>query len=243
MDNIYNILQYALISTFGIIVGCLIALFREPGDKLRNILLHFAAGVIISVVAVEILPQIVKIHDPINITIGFSLGVLTMMLVKYFTEKFEDKKTQTQKRGKMPWAMLIAGGVDEFLDGLLLGIGFIAGQKEGILLSIGLAIEVFIFSLAMTASLRNDGISKKQSFIAMASMAILFLLGVVLGTTFLSSLSPKILEVILSFGLAALLYLVTEELLTEAYEIKESPWMSGFFFLGFLLFLILGIVM
>jgi len=45
---------------------------------------------------------------------------------------------------------------------------------------------------------------------------------------------------VLSFGLAALLFLVTEELLTEAHEGPESPWLTSSFFLGFLVFLLLG---
>ena len=235
----FEILKYALISTFGIIVGCLISLYFTPSEKLRSFLLHFAAGIIFSVVAVEILPDIVHRNIPKDIIIGFSLGVLTMILVKNFSDKMEEKHSG---EATLPWGLLIAGGVDEFLDGLLVGIGFVAGHKEGILLSIGLAIEVFVFSLAVTSSLRNKRISKGKTFMAMASMGLLFLIGVGLGTTLLSQLSGNWLEMILSFGLAALLYLVTEELLTEAHEMKESPWMTSAFFAGFLLFLIIGMV-
>jgi ZIP family zinc transporter len=40
---------------------------------------------------------------------------------------------------------------------------------------------------------------------------------------------------------AALLYLVTEELLVEAHEVAETPWAAAMFFAGFLLFLVLGL--
>ncbi|MFX5622654.1 transporter, partial [Acinetobacter baumannii] len=36
------------------------------------------------------------------------------------------------------------------------------------------------------------------------------------------------------FGLMALLYLVTEELLVEAHEKPDSPFISAMFFAGFL---------
>jgi len=49
-------------------------------------------------------------------------------------------------------------------------------------------------------------------------------------------------ELILSFGLAALLYLVTEELLVEAHEEKETPVATLMFFVGFLGFLVIGMV-
>lgn len=44
---------------------------------------------------------------------------------------------------------------------------------------------------------------------------------------------------VLSAGLAALLFLVTEELLVEAHEVKETPAITASFFLGFGLFLML----
>ncbi|HMT14344.1 MAG TPA: hypothetical protein PKE19_06295, partial [Aestuariivirga sp.] len=43
----------------------------------------------------------------------------------------------------------------------------------------------------------------------------------------------------LSFGLMALLYLVTEELLVEAHEKPDSPLISALFFVGFLGLLLL----
>ena len=57
-----------------------------------------------------------------------------------------------------------------------------------------------------------------------------------------SRATGNLLEIVLSFGLAALLFLVTEGLLTEAHEETEIPLLTLSFFVGFLLFLLLGIV-
>jgi len=64
--------------------------------------------------------------------------------------------------------------------------------------------------------------------------------GAGVGITVLKGASDNVMELVLSFGLAALLFLVTEELLTEAHEGPESPWLTSSFFLGFLVFLLLG---
>jgi ZIP family zinc transporter len=44
---------------------------------------------------------------------------------------------------------------------------------------------------------------------------------------------------VLSFGVAALLDLVTEELLTEAHEVDETPLLTSMFFVGFLALLMI----
>ena len=73
-------------------------------------------------------------------------------------------------------------------------------------------------------------------------LGLLFVFFAALGATLLSHLPHFLLEMVLSFGLAALLFLVTEELLVEAHEEKETPLLTASFFGGFLLFLILGMV-
>ena len=45
---------------------------------------------------------------------------------------------------------------------------------------------------------------------------------------------PVVIAGFLSFGLMALLYLVTEELLVEAHEKPDTPRISAMFFIGFL---------
>ena len=44
---------------------------------------------------------------------------------------------------------------------------------------------------------------------------------------------------VFAFGLMALLYLVTEELLVEAHEAPDKPWITAMFFAGFLLLILL----
>ena len=46
----------------------------------------------------------------------------------------------------------------------------------------------------------------------------------------------------LSFGAAALLFLVTEELLIEAHEVEQTPFITAAFFAGFLALYVIGIL-
>jgi len=57
-----------------------------------------------------------------------------------------------------------------------------------------------------------------------------------LKVTFLGGLSGTALVILLSFGRAALLFLVTEDLLLEAHESNpnDSVWVTALFFVGFM---------
>ena len=92
MTNISEVYLYALIPVISIQIGGLLGLFTKTTGTFRSSVLHFAGGVLFSVVAVELLPDIVKCHKPIYVAIGFGLGIFTMLAVKIFAEKVEKKQ-------------------------------------------------------------------------------------------------------------------------------------------------------
>lgn len=242
MTSILNIIIYALLPVSAIIVGGCVGVIKKPSGAFTSSVLHFAAGVVFSVVAVELLPDIIKQHKPLEVGIGFGLGIATMLLMKFFVEKLENKDKNTVRKIKLPIGLLIAMGIDLLIDGLLLGVGFAAGNKEGILLSIALALEVFSLGLAVSLACTKTLITKGKVILILILLGVTFFIGAIIGITLLAGLSQEMLELVLSFGLAALLFLVTEELLTEAHEEKETPFQTACFFGGFLLFLLIGMI-
>jgi len=58
----------------------------------------------------------------------------------------------------------------------------------------------------------------------------------------LSVVNEQVLTYILAFGLSALMYLITEELLVEAHEQKDTPINTAIFFVGFFIFLLIAVL-
>ena len=76
--------------------------------------------------------------------------------------------------------------------------------------------------------------SRARILLIVAGLALLMPLGALLSTP-VAALPDVYVTGFLSFGLIALLYLVTEELLVEAHEVPDRPWVTAMFFVGFLL--------
>ena len=241
-------LSFALLPAGMMVVGALLAAWRTPGPKLRSTLLHFAAGVVFAVVAVDLLPDIVKRHAPIEVGVGFSLGLAVMFGLRYFGEWIEKKDPAASSADSatptavLPWGLLGAVGIDVIIDGLLLGVGFAAGAKAGALLAVAITMEMLTLSLTTAVELRGGGQSRTKTVTIMGSLAVMLVVAAVAGFFALRRASDNALEVVLSFGLAALLFLVTEELLSEAHEAPEGPLQTLAFFGGFLLFLLVGMM-
>ena len=237
-----KIILFSLIPVFTMIAGGIIAVYKKPNGNIRSLILHFAAGVVFSVVAGGLVTDNVKGHKPMQDIISIPVGVIAMLLIKKFAETKEEKEV-TLANNKLPMSLLVAIGVDIFIDGLLLGIGFSAGNTEGMLLAIALSVELLSLGMATATELGENKLSTQKSIITIALLAMVFFVSAVLGATLLHNLSDSAMEVVLSFGLSALLFLVTEELLTEAHEEKETVWHTSAFFVGFLLFLIFGMIL
>lgn len=241
-------LNLALLPAGMMVAGALLAAWRTPGPMLRATLLHFAAGVVFAVVAVDLLPDIVKRHAPIEVGVGFSLGLAVMLGLRYFGEWMAKKDPAAGEAAGaapvavLPWGLLGAVAIDVVIDGLLLGIGFAVGARAGALLAVAITMEMLTLSLATAVELRTGGQGRTKTVTIMSSLAAMLVVSAVGGFFALRGASDNVLEVVLSFGLAALLFLVTEELLNEAHEGPEGPLQTLAFFGGFLLFLLVGMM-
>lgn len=133
-------------------------------------------------------------------------------------------------------------GIDILIDGLLVGIGFSVGTQQGALLTFALTMEILFLGLSVYAALCRAGVNRRNVILASGGLAVLFIIGAVSGVTIFSTLTGSVFTVVLSFGLVALLYLVTEVLLIEAHEVPDTLLSTTTFFMGFLAFLIISII-
>lgn len=215
-------ITFTLIPVAAVLIGALVAVARRPSDAFVSAMQHLAAGVVFGAAAAEILPQVMHEGSPAATFIGGAIGIAVTHLLKSLEERFEG-----------PVAMLGAIGIDIFIDGLVLGLAFVAGAKAGLLLTIALTLEVLFLGLTLVTGLGKTIPSKGKIVAIAAAIALMLPLGAAVATP-VALLPAVYIAGFLSFGLMALLYLVTEELLVEAHEKPDTPLISSMFFVGFL---------
>lgn len=133
-----------------------------------------------------------------------------------------------------PASFAIAVAVDSLMDGLLLGIVFVASEKAGWVMAISTAIEMCSLGNCVALTLQTQRLSK--SVPTVIAFPLILVIGGVLGSLGTNELTayPDVFQGVLAFGVATLLYLVTHELLVEAHEGCEgSTMLSLWVFVGF----------
>lgn len=229
------LLLYTGIPALLMALGSIIAWYKQPSDKTSSMIQHFAAGVVLAAVAAELVPKIIQNEIQWLVALGFACGIILMLVTDYFADHLNSKS----KESRFPYGLVLAVIVDVFIDGLLIGVAFSASARSGIIIALALTLEVFFLGIATSASMIKNNTQKSRGILAMIIAAILIPIGAWLGFLLASDLSRSVHMAILAFGTAALLYLVTEELLVEAHEVAETKVATLAFFVGFLIILLI----
>ncbi|MBC7875599.1 MAG: hypothetical protein H7Y59_00395 [Anaerolineales bacterium] len=235
-EHLSLILPYILLATGAGILGGVIASFWNPNAKARSAIQHFAAGAVLAAVATSVIPEAERIGTIAGILSGFAAGGLAMIALKWVVVRAERRK----KGGhQLPVGLAAAAIVDTLIDGVLISAGFATGQQLGILLVIALSIELLFLTLSVGVEFRKSQLKLWQKLLATSGIAFMLLVGAVSASFLLADVSESTLAIVLSFGAAALIYLIAEELLVETIEAEKSLFPTATLFSGFLVLLAL----
>lgn len=231
-------LSYTMLAVVAAFVGGLVAVYRTPGPQMESNVQHFAAGVVFAAVAAELLPDVHN-RAPTVVVIGFALGVATMLGIHRLSKHIEKRGIG----GKMAGAasLLITVSIDMLIDGVLIGVTFLAEAATGILIAVALAIEALFLGVTGVIALPAKTSTLKK-LAAPSVFGVLLLSGVTAGIFLFDGVTGTPIALVLAFGSAALLYLVTEELLVKAQKVPETPTSTTLFFVGFLLIFLIDML-
>jgi ZIP family zinc transporter len=197
-----------------------------------------AAGVVFAAVAAELLPDI---HDssPVVVVVGFATGVVTMLGIHRLSKTIEKRRVGGTFAGAA--GLIITIAIDMLIDGVLIAVTFIEETATGVIIALALAIEVLFLGVAAVVAL-PDEMGKLRKIAVPATFGVLLTIGVTVGVLTLEGAAQPTIASILAFGAAALLYLVTEELLVKAGKVPQTPVSTTLFFVGFLAIFMLDII-
>jgi zinc transporter, ZIP family len=233
-DYLTEILPYLFLVTGAGIVGGVISIFWSPKAKARSAIQHFAAGAVLAAVATSVIPDAAASGTVIGVLGGFAAGGMVMVLLKWLVLRFEKRQ---KGEGTLPLGLTAAAAFDTLIDGGLISAGFASNQQLGVLLVAALAIELFFLTISVGVEFQKGQFKLWQKFLTTSGIAIMLLVGAITASFLLSNAAESTIAIVLSFGAAALIYLIAEELLVETIEAEDSLISTSTLFGGFLLLL------
>ena len=212
-------------------------IFALKNKKWIKKIMGFTAGVIIGVIAFDLLPEIFRLISENKISSTVPMVALVVgFLVFHITEKFllmhhgEENKYGTHHHPKVGVLSALALSGHSFLDGVGIGLGFQVNTTVGIAVAIAVIGHDFADGLntvnLMLVNKNKD--NKALKFLILDAVAPV--IGVL--STRLFHLSTTNLVIYLGFFCGFLLYISASDILPQAHEDGSTKTIIGLTVLG-----------
>lgn len=197
-----------VVTTIGITI---ISKYERWGKEHSAYFMSFAAGVLISVSFMHIIPKSFEMNPsaPTFLLAGF-LGIyLTNRLVKlYVCHEYE---CTDYVMGVIP---MLGIGFHSFIDGVIYSVTFNVSVLTGVLAAIGMVLHEFPEGIVTFVLLERGGFSRKKAAVyAFFAAALSTPLGALVSFPFIHTIERSTLGILLAISAGALVYVGASHLL------------------------------
>lgn len=218
MNEIWAVIGLALLPALGNLAGGLVAEFTRTPSRRLNKALHAASGIVLAVVAIELMPEALAILSGWTVGLAFGVGGIAYILIEAIVDKVQQSRGETSPGSRGVWMIYIAVSIDLFSDGLLIGTGSAVALSMAVVLALGQVLADIPEGYATIANMKDKGIPRIQR-LALSTLFFIPVLGAALLAYFLlrdQSEAFKMVGLALAAGL--LTVAAVEDMISEAHE-------------------------
>jgi len=197
----------------------------------------FGSGVLVAALTFSLVEEAFSLSQSIPpVVIGFILGGLSYSIANYIldtrskSKSDDDTSSAVRKRkrshgdnaggGKSAsgLSLLVGSVMDNIPENMALGISLVTGGAVNIVLIAAIFISNFPEGLASTAGMKSHGRSKKYILVLWSIAVVIGTISAAIGFAVLSKTSPYVISVAISFAAGAILVMLAESMIPEAFE-------------------------
>lgn len=234
MPELVTVVLFALLPPAGNFVGGLVAEVLPESKRFRSAALHAAAGVVVAVVAVEIMPTALDVLSGWAIGLAFAVGGILYLFADWGMDRLSGGNSRM-------WMIYLAVSFDLFADGLLIGAGSSIGASLGLALAVGQVLADMPEGAAAIMTFRASEVPRSRRFLLSAGLFIPPLVATLVAYLLLreAGQGTQSAALVVTAGLFSVAAL--EDMLKEAHEAEsDSKVLTLSLVLGFSLFAIVS---
>lgn len=243
MQDMFEILWISTIAGLATTLGSiLVLLFGKPQERVLASLLAGAGGVMLAVVTVDLLPTAWKIGPPLQVGVGFALGLLFMFLADRRMNTSQNTLPLTRRQRLKRIGLLVASGIalHDLPEGMAIAVGQEATHELGLLIAFAITLHNLPEGMATATPLKMARIRWWKILLLNIGIAFFTPLGAFLGLLALESVQNS-LAFFLALAAGAMAFLVFAELLPLSRERHPHYALLGGT-IGFILFALISLL-
>lgn len=233
------VIALALLPALGNMGGGLLAEWLRPSKTLLNLALHAAAGIILAVVAVEVMPRALGASPAAALALVFVAGGVAYVILETAIERWQNRAGAGAGQGA--WMVYVAVATDLVGDGLLIGAGSAVSTELGLVLAVGQVLADVPEGFAVIANFRAKGVSRGRRMLISASFALPVILSALFAYFVLRTQGEPVKMLALVFVAGLYVLAAVEDMLGEAHERSRDTRGSALSLVtGFALFVLVS---
>ena len=238
MLKITTVLLYASLTGFSLILGVILGTTLKIGQKIIAAVMAFGSGVLICALTFGLMEEAFKHGGFDAVIVGFLLGGLVFISGDVLIHKIGGRNHKRKAHHKPAketngQAIVLGSLLDGIPESIALGVALLSKNGIGLLMLVAIFLSNLPESLSSIDDLRREGFSKQRIYLSWSIVSILVASSVVLSFLFLEKLDFNALGIIESFASGAILAMLADSMMPEAYE--DGGFLIGFLtMLGFL---------
>ncbi|HET7283808.1 MAG TPA: hypothetical protein VFI70_03915 [Nitrososphaeraceae archaeon] len=197
----------------------------------------FGSGVLVAALTFSLVEEAFSLSQSIPaVVIGFVLGGVAYSVANHILDRKSKSKSDGNSSGTVRkrkrshgdnagggksasgLALLVGSVMDNIPENMALGISLVTGGAVNVVLIAAIFISNFPEGLASTEGMKSNGRSKKYVLMLWSMAVIIGTISTAIGFAVLSKASPFVIAVAISFAAGAILVMLAESMIPEAFE-------------------------
>ncbi len=241
MEHIYLIL---IISVLGPIIGSLIGVIKKPSEIFTYNMLAFAAGVMITISILELIPKSISISSILITCIGIIIGTILMYGIDKLIPHIHPElcsQEQNRKLKRTATYLIIGIFMHNLPEGIAIATGTITGFTTSLTIALAIAIQNIPEGICTSAPYYYCTKKKLKSFLISSSTAIPIVLGFYIGYFLFQYIPLYFVGGIIAATAGIMTYISADELIPVSCNKQNKYWNHStiFSFITGLLFVII----
>jgi zinc transporter, ZIP family len=197
----------------------------------------FGSGVLVAALTFSLVEEAFSLSKSVPpVVIGFVLGGVSYSVANHILDRKSKSKSDGTSSGTVRkrkrshgdnagggksasgLSLLVGSVMDNIPENMALGISLVTGGAVNVVLIAAIFISNFPEGLASTEGMKSNGRSKKYIILLWSIAVIIGTISTAIGFAVLSKASPFVIAVAISFAAGAILVMLAESMIPEAFE-------------------------
>jgi ZIP family zinc transporter len=202
-------------------IGAMLAEALPLSKRTLGMALHAVTGVLLAIVATELIPNVMIAEPPWATILALFLGGTFFVWVNQLLNVSENRLHGVDYK-TVSWVIFLSMAIDLFGDGLMIGTSLTIAPHLGIVLTSARVVAHIPEGFVTNAEFKSQKLPRTERFLLLIALIIPMWLGTTLGYWGLRRQADLPKLIVLAFTTGILITAIVEEILPEAHQTQDT---------------------